>query len=244
MKKIIVTIGLLITQLSSQSQQFINGDLNPTWSLGYPDEYTWISNEWYNIAFEGASWWGPAKLATYIEEPNDNVAIMIHYFNEIEFCWIANFSMELDQPLTPGVKYRLSYKEKHDLDTPMIIEGSHFKNTPGVEIGQTLTPDAFLEDWRDNSIEFTAIDTFRYFNFILDYEQSSYYNSGRALDDFNLEIVEEPTLTVQENTIDYNLKYNVYSIDGKLLYNNVFISELVPGFYILENNNQTFKLIK
>jgi hypothetical protein len=243
MKKIIITIGLLITQLSSQSQQFINGDLNPI-NTDYQIEGTInISSQWFNTVFEGASWWGTAKLAPLLNEPN-NFAVGINFFNEGNFCWIANLSMELDEPLISGVKYRLSFEEKLDLDTPMIIEGSYFKNTPGVEIGQTSTPNTFLDEWKSNSIEFTAADTFRFFNFILDFEASAFPNTGHTLDKFTLEVVENASTNIQTNTIDILKKYTVYSIDGKLLNNNVLISELDPGFYILENNNQTFKLIK
>jgi hypothetical protein len=165
MKKIIITLGLLISQLNSQSQQFINGELNPVGTDYQIEGYFNMSSQWFNTVFEGASWWGNAKLATFINEPN-NFAIGINFFNEGNFYQYANFSMELDQPLIPGVKYRLSYEEKDDLDTPMIIEGSYFKNTPGIEIGQTSTPNTNLNEWKGKSIEFTAADTFRFFNFI------------------------------------------------------------------------------
>jgi hypothetical protein len=243
MKKIIITLGLLISQLNSQSQQFINGELNPVGTDYQIEGYFNMSSQWFNTVFEGASWWGNAKLATFINEPN-NFAIGINFFNEGNFYQYANFSMELDQPLIPGVKYRLSYEEKDDLDTPMIIEGSYFKNTPGIEIGQTSTPNTNLNEWKGKSIEFTAADTFRFFNFILDYEASAFPNSGRALDKFNLEIIEDTSTDILKHPINILEKYTVYSIEGKLLYNNILINELEPGFYILENNNQTFKLIK
>lgn len=243
MKKIIIALGILISQLDVQSQQFINGDLNPVGTDYQQGEYFNISSQWFNTVFQGASWWGSAKLAPMIDE-GDNFAIGINFFNEGNFCWIANFSMELDQPLIPGVKYRLNYEEKDDLDTPMIIEGSYFKNTPGVEIGQISTPNTILNEWKSNSIEFTAADTFRFFNFILDFEASAFPNSARALDKFNLEIVEETSTDIPKHSIDVLKRYTAYSIEGKLLHNNILISELDPGFYILKNNNQTFKLIK
>ena len=66
MKKIIVTIGLLITQLSSQSQQFINGNFtqqNDMTNIMSVESYSGFSQESFNQWFPDNQWWGNVKYS-------------------------------------------------------------------------------------------------------------------------------------------------------------------------------------
>jgi len=246
MKKLLITIGILTNITLGYPQQFINGDLNFINPNQPPIEY--FNTDWtqFNNIFEGASWYGTAKVAYRIYEynVNGNTAASISFHISNGYCYYSNLSVELDEPLQPGVTYRLTYEERGDLDTPMKIELSKSQNTPGEEIGQTYTSNLHLDNWRSNQIEFTATDTFQYFNFVLDYESSQYTNSGRDIDKFHLDIINNPINNINELNLDYLKKYNVYSIDGKILFYDRLINTLPNGMYILENNNQTFKLIK
>lgn len=242
MKKLLITIGILANQLFGYSQQFINGDLNTISQDLIPEIYLAVTNDQFNNVFDGASWYGTAKLATLLHE-NSNTAAGVGFSYEA-ICWYSNLSVKLDEPLIPGVTYKLIYEEKFDLDTPMKIELSYFQNTPGVEIDQTSDPNVFLQDWRENQIEFTATEAFQYFNFILDYESSSFSNSGRYLDKFHLEIVNNPFNGVEEQTINPISKYDVYTFDGKLISRQTNIAELPSGSYILVSGNNVYKLIK
>lgn len=244
MKKLLITIGILANQLLGYPQQFINGDLNTISQDLIQEEYLNMVTDGWNSTFVGASWYGTAKIAYYSNEYfNNNTAASISFSYE-NVCWYSNLSMKLDEPLIPGVTYKLIYEEKFDLDTPMKIELSHFQNTPGVEIGQTSDPNVFLQDWRENQIEFTATEAFQYFNFILDYEAASFYNGSRCLDKFHLEIVNNPFNGVEEQIINPILKYDVYTFDGKLISRQMNIAELSSGSYILVSGNNIYKLIK
>ena len=193
MKKIFITVGFILTQLVGYNQQFINGDLNLINPNQPPVEYLNIDWTQFNNVFEGVSWYGTAKIAYRIYEYNvdSNTAASIGFHIDNGYCYYSNLSVKLDEPLQSGVTYRLTYEERGDLDTPMKIELSKSQNTPGEEIYQTYTSNLYLDNWRSNQIEFTATDTFQYFNFVLDYESSQYANSGRSIDKFHLDIISQ-----------------------------------------------------
>ena len=240
MKNLVLITGLINIHLLSLGQQFVNGELN-TFGI-YMSASNEVSFDGWNDVFDGASWYGTGKSAC-LENLMGNTSANIRFYNEFQFCWNSNLSVKLNQPLEAGVTYRLRYSEKYDLDTPMKIELSHFQNTPGIEIGQMRVSNIFLWDWRENNIEFTPTEDFQYFNFILDHESSAYPNSIRCLDNFILEIINDPHTTDIDPHVKPYIKYDVFGLDGKLLFAKVYISNLPSGVYILKSGNEVLLIL-
>jgi hypothetical protein len=245
MKKIIIALGILVSQLSAQSQQFVNGNFTPVdFLIPSSDTNYWAGYgpEMYELWMNENKWWGNVKIVNFGWSSDLTIYPVISVSENI---WYDVLSLDLDSSLTIGQKYKISFKEKLNLDVPLTFETTYTSGEYGQEIHTFYPNGQYLSSWKENSFEFIAQDSAKYINVYINFSLGLEYSySQRAIDNFVIEKIIEPNVNIQENTINYNLKYTAYSIEGKLLHNSILISELDPGFYILENNNQTFKLIK
>lgn len=249
MKKIIITLGLLITQLSSQSQQFINGNFtqqNDMTNIMSVESYSGFSQESFNQWFPDNQWWGNVKYSNIGLNTDSTLYPVItvtgmgstNYFYDV-------LSLELDSPLIIGQKYKIKFKEKFNTDVPITFESTYESGQYGNEIHTFQPQGNYLYEWRPLEFEFIAEDNAEYINvYINNLLGVEYYYPLLALDEFVLEIVEDISTNIKDQKINPLIKYDVYTIDGRLIYNQIYISELVSGMYILVSNNQTFKLIK
>jgi hypothetical protein len=247
MKKIIITLGLLISQLNSQSQQFLNGNFNLIDYQLYCSQENYETGyglNWYDPTFPENPWWGNVKYVNIGCGGDSTIYPLIGYSESGIFYDVL--SLELTQPLTIGEKYKITFDEKANLDIPLTFETTNEPGEYGQEIYTFFSTSLYLDDWRENSFEFIAQDSSQFINVYINLNFGiDYYYTQRALDNFNIEsVIEEPVLSIQENTLNTQLQFNVFSIDGKKLFTNASINDLHSGIYILENNNQFFKIIK
>ena len=80
----------------------------------------------------------------------------------------------------------------------------------------------------------------------MDLELGVEYNLvSLALDEFQLELInDEVTTDIYDHEVNNLIKYDAYSLDGKLLFAKVYISELPSGVYILMSEKGVCKIIK
>ena len=250
MKKIIVTIGLLMTQLFSHGQQFMNGNFNIIDNV-QPDvpleSYTGYDPNLFNQWFPNCPWWGNLK----------NIKIGLNadstYYPVISVTGMGNtnyyydvLSLKLDSPLIIGQKYRIKFKEKYNVDVPITFESTYESGQYGNEIHTFQPQGNYLYEWRPLEFEFIAQDSAEYINVFVDLELGVEYNLvSLALDEFQLELInDEVTTDVYNHEINNLIKYDAYSLDGKLLFAKVYISELPSGVYILMSEKGVCKIIK
>jgi hypothetical protein len=100
-------------------------------------------------------------------------------------------------------------------------------------------------EWRTREFEFIAQDSAQFINvYIQQGPDLEYIDASIALNNFHLEQVNDLFLSTAENKPTPSKKYDVYALDGRKLFSQVFIFEIPSGVYILRAENEVLKLVK
>ena len=251
MKKLLITIGILASQLLGHSQQFVNGrfTVEPeyvSWIGDSSEFYTSYNPELYNFWFPDNQWWGNVKYSTIGSngiENNDTTYFPIITVNS-NF-WYDVISLKLDSPLEIGKRYKIKFDQKLNIDVPLTFETSYTSGQFGNEIYTFQPQGEYLYQWRPNEFEFIAQDSSNFINVYINLSLGVEYDYVQlGLDNFVLDEIIDINTHLEDNKVNPTLKYDVYTFDGKLISRQIIINELPSGAYILVSGNKVFKLIK
>ena len=239
----------LISVKEINAQQFENG------TFAYPGIYglfegfegaSGFGQDSYNYLFPQNSWWGSVKFVNLGLNYDLTAYPCISVSGEMnQILWYDIMSMQLTSPLIVGQHYRLTFDEKFNIDVPLTFEATYQSQTYGNLIHTVPAHNAFIMEWRTREFEFIAQDSAQFINvYIQQGPDLEYIDASIALNNFHLEQVNDLVLSTAENKPTPSKKYDVYALDGRKLFSQVFIFEIPSGVYILRAENEVLKLVK